>query len=520
MEEVKEGKEKVESTFCKIESKDDDYEKVEINNLETDEEKLIEEKKEMESASCEIESKDKDCEKSKFYDSFKKGAEKESELWLINFGHINTNCKPIAFPSDTTFKDLREYINAYGPDKVEYLDLSDCKHITDISILSLCHNLKKLKIDRTGICDFKPLLDCTNLEELYASDIHTPLDLSSLTSCQDLKILNVSNSNIYSNEGSVCDSHYSYFYRFRNFPSVNNKNFHRFHTIRLPNCHKLEKVDLSFTKIKNLYLRYDSIKDLRINNTNLSCLSIPPKNDALETLYCNNTKLSGDASLIFNDTPFLKILNLSNNDISGVPQLEAPLLEYVYLNDTKITDISFLEKCGEITHLELQKTLVSDISILAECKKLNYLDISNTSVCNVNSLADCKLIEYLDISNTKITDISALKGLINLETLVLHRYLKSEFLIDYKTINKLQLWDIQINDIITMIQCQNDGHYSYDTGKKIYKLLIESQPEEEKNIEKEDDIPSLKEKIRQLEQTIKDIETRVTNKLPPNPICS
>lgn len=78
------------------------------------------------------------------------------------------------------------------------------------------------------------------------------------------------------------------------------------------------------------------------------------------------------------------------------------------INDTKITDISFLKSMTQLEYLTLSNVGLVDIEIIGELKNLDYLDISNNKIKDISSLSKLSKLVTIDISNNNIEDITPL----------------------------------------------------------------------------------------------------------------
>ena len=94
----------------------------------------------------------------------------------------------------------------------------------------------------------------------------------------------------------------------------------------------------------------------------------------------------------FNIKDFLPISNLVK-------------LEYLYVNNTKIYDISFLIKNKNIKYLDLSSTTIADFSPISNLNKLEILRVSDTKITDISfleknlnlkeiSICDCNVKKY------------------------------------------------------------------------------------------------------------------------------
>ena len=200
--------------------------------------------------------------------------------------------------------------------ELKYLDLSNCKNITDVSMLGHVENLDLLA---TNVCDLSGLRGC-KIKELNLSR-STISDVSILSTFTELKCLSL--------------------WGCENITDIS----------MLGHIEKLEKLDVSYTKITNIMgLRGSKIKILSLSD-------------------CKNL---GDISIL-STLSELKYLNLANTNVSDLSMVRH--VEELILDHTPISDISDLEG-SKIKKLSLNMCQnLSDVSILLTLTELNELNL-------------------------------------------------------------------------------------------------------------------------------------------------
>ncbi|MEH2168451.1 MAG: hypothetical protein V7K41_17710 [Nostoc sp.] len=78
------------------------------------------------------------------------------------------------------------------------------------------------------------------------------------------------------------------------------------------------------------------------------------------------------------------------------------------------SDLSLLQHCPNLHHLEIHACDVENLDILTDLEKLRTLKVTCSTVENIQSLVNLRGIENLDLSFTFIQDLSPLMGLPNL----------------------------------------------------------------------------------------------------------
>ncbi|KAK6775003.1 hypothetical protein RDI58_026004 [Solanum bulbocastanum] len=305
------------------------------------------------------------------------------------------------------FEHLPRSISQLGA--LEYLDLSDCKRLTQLpkdigSLSSLKHlnlsgnNFKRLSqsISKLGALEYLDLSDCKRLTQL-------PEDIGSLSS---LKHLNLSGNNFKRLSQSI-------------------SKLGALEYLDLSDCKRLTQLPEDIGSLS-------SLKELNLSGNNFECLpqSIS-KFGALEYLDLSDckrlTQLPEDIGWLL----FLKNLNFSGNNFEHLPRSISHIcaLEYLDLSDCKrlaqlpedIGCLLFLEDLNlSGTNFEHLPRSISQICALeyldlSDCKRLTQLpeDIGSLfSLKELNlsgnnfehlprSIAQLGALEYLDLSDSK-----------------------------------------------------------------------------------------------------------------------
>ena len=116
--------------------------------------------------------------------------------------------------------------------------------------------------------------------------------------------------------------------------------------------------------------------------------------------------------------PNLQYLDLDN--LGSIPDY-SPLascnrLSTLQLDDSGLTNISFVEKIPNLGYLSVRDNQISDLTPLSNCKNLYNLDVVGNPVRDIKVLGELD-IEYLYITAASIEDLSVLSNLENLSYL-------------------------------------------------------------------------------------------------------
>ena len=86
-------------------------------------------------------------------------------------------------------------------------------------------------------------------------------------------------------------------------------------------------------------------------------------------------------------------------------------IKYLDVTSSKITNISFAQYMPKLECVILTLTKVTDLSPLTNCPNLTWLELSScTGIKDVSPLSSLKNLKYLCVSNTKVSDLSALEN--------------------------------------------------------------------------------------------------------------
>ena len=253
--------------------------------------------------------------------------------------------------------------------KLAYVDLID-NQITDIAPLASLKQLQSLKLSNNQITDISPLAEIKGLRELRICNnkIQKIPDLTGLGSLE----LYV----VYSDRGDV---------------PVN-----MFSGNMIPREEFIGKFAYELTD-----------EWLDINSYDNTEIIIPDpilKQQILNGYdYDHDGKVGKSEILALQDVEF-------DGDIKSLEGLEqAKNLMFLYVNGTKITDISPLENLDKLEGLDLSSNWISDISKLP--KNLVWLTLDNNQVEDISVLAKMPRLYELSLLNNDISSIPDLSEL-------------------------------------------------------------------------------------------------------------
>jgi Leucine-rich repeat (LRR) protein len=132
-------------------------------------------------------------------------------------------------------------------------------------------------------------------------------------------------------------------------------------------------------------------------------------------------------------------------------------LQNVYILEAsgkQIKDLTGLEKCKNLSQINLAKNKISDLKPLKELENLQSLDLSENAIKDISPLAKLKALQYIQLENNQIDNLDALSGLTNLTSL----YLSNNAIKDLSPLAPLvKLWSLllhknQIKDISVLLK--------------------------------------------------------------------
>ena len=345
-----------------------------------------------------------------------------SRSWgAVNFG-------PVKFCTQLTSLDLSSNrlavtnvsVAAFVPLLVnlENLNLSKCNDFFDLTPLSSCINLKSLDVSRTymrvgqhSITSLVPLSLCTKLESLTLNK-STIVDLSDLLSCPRLKYLSMPSIDSLTDVSGLVTSAGS------------------IEVLDLSGCksvttESLNRVLQAASRLVNLNLTACSISRISLHkatSTSLKTLCVPRS--------------------------VLKLDFLS----------DLALLENLSLRNKSIKDLAFLTPCVNIKNLNISDCVrVGDISALISLSNLGDLNLSLIPLQNdeISVLSTCTSIKTLSLKLcSEISDIKFLSKMVKLEELSLHSLALIEDLAPLYPLRKLSMLDLRgcigVKDLIRL----------------------------------------------------------------------
>ncbi|MBE7174030.1 MAG: leucine-rich repeat domain-containing protein [Williamsia sp.] len=165
---------------------------------------------------------------------------------------------------------------------------------------------------------------------------------------------------------------------------------------------------------------------------------------------CERNAFENINLLGFKRLGLLRKLFLNNSNLSDISFLQHLTgLQSLDLRYNQITDISFLQHLTGLQSLDLRYNQITDISFLQNLTSSKSLDLSSNHISNFSFLQHLTSLQSLDLSFNQVTDISFLQNLTNLQSLDLsyNQITDVSFLQNLTNLQKLDLRSNQISDI-------------------------------------------------------------------------
>ena len=133
---------------------------------------------------------------------------------------------------------------------------------------------------------------------------------------------------------------------------------------------------------------------------------------------------------------------------------ELAQLENLSIRDKNVHDLTGLEYCVNLTHLDLCGNQISDISPISSLTKLYTLAITESPISDISPLSTLNNLTSLDLAGNQISNISPLRSLSNLTILCLQGNEISDITVlsDLSNLVDLRLTQNHVEDISALVE--------------------------------------------------------------------
>lgn len=316
----------------------------------------------------------------------------------------------------------------------ETVDLSGVSNITSLDGFQQLINLKELNISGTNVSDLSPIADFSQLSVLNVSG--TPItDVGPLKDLSNLALLNIENTNV-----SMLES-------LENIVSLE--------LIEADSSQIDQEEALRFNDNSSAVLLYQSAhllhwwaglddewihffsKKLDFNKS--------PSAKELQELVNGDSLVLTDLSVKtiddikeFKRLHYLKLDNMNVSDMSVLPTLHR--LKTLIINNGKVSDFYSIQQIDGLVELDLSNTSLSDLEFIYSLVNLKTLKVASTAIESIKPIVALTSLEYLDLSNTRVKRINYLNKLENLKELKL-----TNTVISQRKINSFQRIRPEVN---------------------------------------------------------------------------
>lgn len=120
--------------------------------------------------------------------------------------------------------------------------------------------------------------------------------------------------------------------------------------------------------------------------------------------------------------PYLTTLYLyaQVETVDYLPIKLCPLLSNLYVNDSNLSDISFISELPNLTYLYIPNNQITDFSSVLRCKKMSYLYINGNPSSDISDLVELQRIYSLGLDVGQLKEIGILSQLHNLRDLQIY----------------------------------------------------------------------------------------------------
>jgi len=256
-----------------------------------------------------------------------------------------------------------------------------------------------------------------------AGELHAPItDLTGLTYCENLRLLDISGLNITNGVSEIAGLAYLESFVANNVgissDAVGGAPI-------LSSMINLKLVDLSNNNLTSLEMFFSSsniyskLKELYLDNNDLSDISLLSQAPMLTTLTLSNNSIESNDISVLSDKVYLTYLSLNNNNISDISSLQKlTALTELRLHCNSISNIAPLKNMTSLTKLYLGENKIANVDAL---EALNFLEVlylnSNENIADISALFNLSAMQVLNISDCSVNQIVDLQNMTGLKEL-------------------------------------------------------------------------------------------------------
>ncbi len=341
---------------------------------------------------------------------------------------------------------LNEQVNKeqlHSLSKIERIDISNNKDITDVKALSVLYHLKTFTAHHSALRTIDGLVDLENLQNVDVSytDVQS---ITPLLHARQLKTLSINHSQV--NDLSPLGKLLTLERLHANACPIQTlnplQNLPQLNYVEIEDCAQLPKEDLlSFLKnkpqVQVLYQSKEAMQWWQALSADWQALfrqqqhwkEEPTTEDLHELLRLPMLKISRQTSLQ-----------------SFVPLHAFVLLEDLSIHYCELNNVSDLLNIKTLKKLDISNNPIQKLEGITNLTELQQLNISNTPVNRLDALSTLFNLKVLDISGTLVKRLKPLRDLENLNFLSASNCpVKSLYAIAKLPLNKLKVFNTRIS---------------------------------------------------------------------------
>lgn len=243
-------------------------------------------------------------------------------------------------------------------------------------------------------------------------DIH---DLTGLSYCRNLRVLNISGLHITRGMNEICTLSYLEAFLAK---GCGLDNLTDGGVAVLKNAINLKLIDLShnnFTSLDSVFaegVKYGKLSEVYLNDNNIQDISTLSRAPAMSILALSNNGLTSEKIAPIANFKYLIYLSLSDNEITDISALkDLTYLKELRLHNNHITEVRNLKKLTNLEALYLgDNDIVANIDFLDYLTNLKVLYLNNNRIDDISGLRSLNKLESINVSGNNIDSLMILEN--------------------------------------------------------------------------------------------------------------
>lgn len=240
-------------------------------------------------------------------------------------------------------------------------------------------------------------------------------DLTGLSYCKNLRVLNISGLQISRGMNEICTLNYLEAFLAK---GCGLDNLTDAGVPVLKNAINLKLLDLSynnFTSLDSVFaegVRYGKLSEIYLNNNNIQDISTLSNAPAMSVLVLSNNNLTTEEIAPITNFKYLIYLSLADNQIDDISALkDLRYLTELRLQNNNISNPYNLKKLTNLQALYLgNNNISSNIEFLDYLTELRVLYLNDNEIDDISSLTSLTKLEAINVSGNKLDTLSVLEA--------------------------------------------------------------------------------------------------------------